>query len=80
MPMHLLSVYQEEMGQIDASEHLAMITAFAVGSGSLTKHDSQRIISQLQRAASGKRKKTISASPGLLASMGIAVEKVKKDG
>ena len=77
--MYLFSIYQEEMERIDASEKLAMVTSFAVGSGSLKKYDSQRIISKLQRVAFGKRRESIPASPAVLADIGIEIERIKKD-
>jgi hypothetical protein len=81
MPMNLLNIYQEEMGKIDATEKLSMITAFAVGGGNLKKHDSTRILNQLQRDATGGRKrKSESVSPTTLAGVGIGVEIVRKGG
>lgn len=79
MPMHLLNIYQEEMGKIDAAEKLSMITAFAVGSGNLKKTDSTKILNRLERAAEGKREREKPApSPQALAAIGISVEVVKK--
>ena len=82
MPMNLLSIYQEEMAKIDASEKLSMITAFAVGGGNLKKSDSTRILNQLQRAAEGPRRKREKSIPTRqdLAAIGIGVEVVKKGG
>lgn len=79
--MSLLNIYQEEMGKIDASEKLSMITVFAVGSGNLKKTDSTRILNKIQRAAEGGRKKqSIPVSPATLAGVGIGVEIVKPGG
>jgi len=81
MPMNMLNVFQEEMGKIDASEKLSMITSFAVGSGNLKKQESARILNQLQRAAAGGRKRrSVPVSPATLAGVGIGVEIVKKGG
>lgn len=81
MPMSLLNIYQEEMGKIEASEKLSMITAFAVGSGNLKKTDSTRILNRLHRAAEGgSKKQSIPVSPATLAGIGIGVEVVKKGG
>lgn len=79
--MNLLSIYQEEMQKIDASEKLSMITAFAVGGGNLKKSESTRILNQLQRSSEGKkaREKPIPTRQGL-AAIGIGVEVVKKGG
>lgn len=81
MPMDLFLIYQEEMGRIEASERLALITTFALGSGSLKKEDSRRIFSQLERLASGKKqpKEKMVVTRAALADIGIGVEKVKKE-
>ena len=78
--MNLLSIYQEEMQKIDASEKLSMITAFAVGGGNLKKSESTRILNQIQKASEGPRAKREkpATSPQALAAMGIGIEVVKK--
>lgn len=71
-------IYQEELPKIEASEHLALISSFAVASGSLKKNDSTRVLNQLERAAAGKRRERARPSPMALAAMGIGVEIVKR--
>lgn len=77
--MNLLSIYQEEMAKIDASEKLSMITAFAVGGGNLKKSESTRILNQLQRSSEGRKRREKSAPTRQdLAAIGIGIEVVKK--
>lgn len=66
--------------RLEAEESLQAATRTAVGSGTLTKHDSSRIQRQwadISRTAAARVRRP---SPGQLADMGIAVEEVPSNG
>lgn len=77
MSMDLIMLYLDEMPKIDAQEHLQMVTVYALGSGSLKKEDSNRVMRDLQRRAYGTQKAP-PATPEALEAMGIAIKKEKK--
>lgn len=78
--MNLVTIYQKEMGRIEASELLSLITVQALGSGNLKKQDSTKLMNQLQRQAQGGvSKKKIKPTPQQLSAMGIKVETVKRE-
>ncbi len=62
------------MLRIQAADMLDAATVVALGSGSLKKHDAQRITSSLERRAGQSRAGKVNTA--LLAAMGIGVEVV----
>lgn len=82
MPLALVRAYLGGMETVRARETLSLVTAVALGTGSLKRHEASRLMSSLERAASGTGKRIIEpVGPASLAAMGIAieVEKVKRD-
>jgi len=51
MPHWLLDAYMENMPKIEARESLSRATAFALGSGSMKKHQAKEIIRRWERRA-----------------------------
>jgi hypothetical protein len=68
------------MARIQASEHLQLISVYAVGGGNLKRSDSTRVINELQRAAQGgAARRRVKPTAQQLAAVGIKVEIVKKE-
>lgn len=67
-----------EVAGLEASERLKMAEAVALGTGTMDRKDSRKIISSLERAIDGEKKK-IALSPMALAAMGISLEIVTKE-
>lgn len=59
--------------RIEAEEQLSRVTAIALGTGAVQKHEARRALAQLERQAGGVRRKAAKASPETLMAMGIAV-------
>lgn len=58
--------------RLDAEEQLAAVQAAALGGGHLSKQDTMKALSRLEKRAFGTDKKA-PVNPAMLAAMGIAV-------
>jgi hypothetical protein len=56
-----------------AEDQLRTIDAASLGSGQVKQRDARRAIRDLERAANGGRRKTVKATPAMLAAAGITV-------
>ncbi len=80
MPLRLFLVHRNNLQRLQAREQLAMVTAFAIGSCSLSKESSDRIVGQWEKQAGIKAEKpsNVREFKSALAGMGIGYKEVKR--
>lgn len=62
--------------RLQAQEQLTAIEAAALGSGMVKKDDRRRALAQLERRASGGRRRATKATPAMLRAIGVQVIEV----